>query len=372
MVRAIIIDNGTGMCKSGFSGEDKPRAIFPTIVGRPKHQSIMVGMNYKDSYIGEEAQSRRGILSLQYPIEHGIVMNWNDMEKIWHHVFYNELHVLPTEHPCLITEAPLNPKINREKITEIMFETFNIPAIYIAIQAILSLYSSGRTTGVVLDSGDGVTHIVPIYEGYSLPHAIVRLDFAGRDITNFLIQLLMKRGYGFTTSAERDIARDMKEKLCYIAFDYEKEKLTSMKTSITERSYELPDGQIVRIGSERFLAPEVLFKPSVIGLELRGIHESMYSSIMHCDIDIRRELLSNIVLSGGSTMFLNIHERLQKEIIQMIPASVEIKIIAPPQRKYSVWIGGSILSTLSTFQHLWLSKQDYNEYGPTIVHRRCF
>jgi actin beta/gamma 1 len=253
-----------------------------------------------------------------------------------------------------------------------MFETFNIPAIYVAIQAILSLYSSGRTTGVVLDSGDGVTHIVPIYEGYSLPHTIVRLDFAGRDITNFLMQLLIKRGYRVNTSAEREIIRDIKEKLCYVALDYEKEKLTSIKTNIIEHNYELPDGQIVRIGSERFRAPEVLFKPSLIGLEVRGIHETIVSSIMHCDIDIRREFLGNIVLSGGSTMFLNIHERMQKEIARMIPSSVKIKIIAPPQRKYSVWIGGSILSGLSTFQHLWLSKQDYNEYGPTIVHRRCF
>ncbi|CAF1026212.1 unnamed protein product [Rotaria sordida] len=226
--------------------------------------------------------------------------------------------------------------------------------------------------GVVLDSGDGVTHSVPIYEGYSLPHAIVRLDFAGRDITNFLLQLLMKRGYNFTTSAEREIVRDIKEKLCYISFDYEKEKLTSIKTNIIERNYELPDGQIIRIGCERFRAPEILFKPSIIGLEIRGIHEITYSSIMHCDIDIRRELLNNIVLSGGSTMFLNIHERLQNEIVRMTPTSVKIKIIAPPQRKYSVWIGGSILSTLSTFQHLWLTKQDYNEYGSTIVHRRCF
>lgn len=253
-----------------------------------------------------------------------------------------------------------------------MFETFNIPAIYIAIQAILSLYSSGRTTGIVLDSGDGVTHSVPICEGYSLPHAIVRLDFAGRDITRFLIQLLMERGYGFTTSAEREIVRDMKERLCYVALDYEVEKAAGVRTNIIERSYELPDGQVIYIGSERFRAPEILFKPSLTGLEASGIHETTYSSIVHCDVDLRRELLGNIVLSGGSTLLSNIHERLQMEIARMTPASVRVRIIAPPQRKYSVWIGGSILSALSTFQHLWLSKEDYYEYGPSIVHRRCF
>lgn len=218
--KPLVIDNGTGISKNGFAGEDQPRSVFPTLIGYPKYTSIMTDVEHytREYYIGEEALQLKGVLKLMFPVEHGIIEDWMAMEKIWHYTFYTDLRVDPSEHPVLLTEAPLNPRPNREKMAEIMFETFNVPALYVAMQAVLSLYASGRTTGCVIDIGDGVSHVVPIYEGFALSHAIARLDLAGRDITTYLQRLLrQKRLFLYNICRKRNCTRYKREiMLCCI------------------------------------------------------------------------------------------------------------------------------------------------------------
>ena len=367
----LVFDNGSDMMRAGFAGDDAPRAVFPTIVSRPRHQGILVDMGQK-AYVGDEIQTRgRNILRSNRPIEHGIVTNWDDMEKIWHYTFYNELRMAPEECALLLTEQPLNPRANREKTTQIMFETFNIPLLHQCICPVLSLYASGRTTGLVIDSGAGVSHVVPIFKQHALTHAIQRHDIASRDLTDFLIKILCERGYSFTTTAERDIVRDMKEKLCYVAMDFKQELQKSQLNTDIEKNYELPDGNVITIGNERFRCTEPIFQPTLIGMSAQGLQDLIYNSIMKCDIDIRHYLYSNIILSGGNTMFPGLAERIKKELTCLASTGVRINVISPPERKYTTWIGGSVLASMTDFSKMCISLSEYDEYGPSIVHKKC-
>jgi len=370
----VVIDNGSGIIKAGLAGVDHPKVIFPSYIGTPKHVKVMAGAVEGKYFVGKKAEEYRGLMKIKYPINHGIVNEWLDMENIWNYT-YSELRCQAEEHPVLLTEAPLNPKKNREKAAEIFFETFNVPAMFISIQAVLSLYASGRTTGVVLDSGDGVTHAVPIFEGFALPHTIMRIDLAGRDITEYLQLLLRKSGYYFYTSAEKEVVRSIKETACYVAFDPSKEEelLDSDKSAKpATHKYKLPDGNQIEIGPERFRAPEVLFHPELIGEEYSGVHEILVNSIQRVDMDLRKTLYSSIVLSGGSTMFPGFGDRLLNEVKNLAPKDIKIKISAPPERKYSTWMGGSILASLTTFKKMWISADEYETDGANVVHRKTF
>ncbi|KAD3640346.1 hypothetical protein E3N88_29569 [Mikania micrantha] len=353
-VQPLVLDCGTESVKAGFAGYDAPKAVFPTILGRPRHSASMIFMGQKDFYVGDEARSKRGIVTLKHPVERGIITNWDDMEKLWHHTLYHELGVAPEEHPVLLTETPLNSKADMEKTAQIMFETFNVPAMDFAISAVFSMYANGLTTGIVLDCGDGVSQVVPVYEGCAFPHAIRCLDFGGRDLTDYLMKILSRRGYLFTTNAEREIIHDMKEKL-----DYQQELETARCGSSIEKGYELPDGEVVTIEEERFRCAEALFRPSLLKREVEGIHEITYKSILKTDIDLRSDLYRNIILSGGSTLFPGLADRMHKEITHLAPSGVDVKVVATPERKYSCQQG-------------LISRNEYDESGVSIVHRNLF
>ncbi|KAI9010679.1 actin-related protein [Hyaloraphidium curvatum] len=363
----VVIDNGSGVIKAGFAGDDQPKCFFPSYVGRPKHVRIMAGAVEGDTFIGRKAQELRGLLKINYPMRHGIVESWDDMERIWQHVYSEELKTLPEEHPVLLTEAPLNPRQNRERAAQILFETFNVPALFMSVQAVLALYASGRTTGLVLDSGDGVSHAVPVFEGFTMPHAVRRIDIAGRDVTDHLLLLLRKAGHNFHTSAEKEIVRLIKERACYVAPTASKDEKEAGKAE----DFLLPDGNVVRLGDERHRAPELLFSPDVAGFEEPGVHQMLVDSIAKTDLDLRRTLFSNVVLSGGTTLCKGYGDRLLAETRKLAPKDVKIKIFAPPERKYSTWMGGSILASLSTFKKMWVSADEYQE-NPDIIHKKSF
>ncbi|RMX60273.1 hypothetical protein pdam_00009091 [Pocillopora damicornis] len=365
----IVIDNGSGVIKAGFAGDQIPKYHFPNFVGRPKHVRVMAGALEGDIFIGPKAEEHRGLLNIKYPMEHGVVKDWNDMERIWQYIYSkDQLQTFSEEHPVLLTEAPLNPRRNREKSAEIFFETFNVPALFISMQAVLSLYASGRTTGVVLDSGDGVSHSVPIYEGFAMPHSIMRTDIAGRDVTAYLRLLLRKEGFNFHSSSELEIVRTIKERACYLAINPQKEE--SMEGE--RMQYVLPDGSILEVGPARFRAPELLFRPDLVGEECEGIHEVLAFAIQKSDMDLRRILYSNIVLSGGSTLFKGFGDRLLSEVKKLAPKDIKIRISAPPERLYSTWFGGSILASLDTFKKMWVSKKEYDDEGARAIHRKTF
>ncbi|KAJ5071232.1 actin-7-related [Anaeramoeba ignava] len=373
-IKPIVIDNGSSLTKAGFAGEESPKSVFPTIVGKKRYLDIIrVGMGEKNYYIGDEANGNRGYLELEFPIEKGIIQNMDYMEKIWHHIFYNELRVSPEQYPVLLTQVPFNPKNQRELTTQIMFETFNVPSFYMANQGILPLYSTGKTTGISVNIGDGVSFTYPVYNSHSLSHCMIKSSFAGKDITNFLIRLLTERGYFFETTPEFQIVNELKEKLCYVSLDFDKElEISNQNDSLILKNFELPNGKILTIGNQLFRCPEALFQPKLIGKEQKGIHQMIFDSIMKCDIHTRKDLFQNIILVGGSTFFPGFLERLQNEMNKLVPPSMKIQFIVPSERKYSVWIGGSIFASLSSFQKKVILKEEYEEYGPGIIHEKCF
>lgn len=300
---------------------------------------------------------------------------------VWNYTFDEKLRIDPRGRKILLTEPPMNPKKNREEMCQIMFEEYGFDGVYVAIQAVLTLYAQGLQTGVVVDSGDGVTHVIPVYEGFALPHLTKRLDVAGRDVTRYLIKLLLLRGYAFNRTADFETVREIKEKLCFMSYDLDLDKKLAEETTTLVESYTLPDGRVIKVGSERFEAPECMFQPHLVDVEQPGVAELLFNTIQSAAVDTRTELYKHIVLSGGSSMYPGLPSRLEKEMKQLYLTKVlngdgsrlkafKCRIEDPPRRKHMVFLGGAVLADImKTRDSFWISRQEWYDQGPAALER---
>jgi len=380
----VVCDNGTGFVKCGWSGENFPRHVFPSMVGRPilrAEEQQGDALKLDDIMFGQEAADVRAHLECNYPVENGIIKDWDDMEKLWSYTFYDTMQINPAEHKVLLTEPPMNPKENRQKLARVMFEKYGFDGISISIQAMLTLTAQGLLTGVVVDTGDGVTHCVPVYDGFVPRHLIRRLDVAGRHITSYLIKLLLLRGYALNRTADFETARQIKEKLCYVALDPSRERALAEDTTVLMENYTLPDGRVIKLGRERFEAPEAMFNPSLIDVEGAGMGDMVFDMIQSADIDLRPEFYKHIVLSGGSSMYPGLPTRLEKNIKDRYLKDVlagdkdrlkkfKLRIEDPPRRKHMVFLGGSVLADIMKDRaEFWISKAEYEESGDKALEK---
>lgn len=387
----IVCDNGTGYVKAGFAGDNFPTTQFPCMIGRPMMRADKIfDMELKDVMIGEDAAKARAMLECTYPLEEGIVKNWDDMELIWEYTFSDQLGLTNKETgecdtsgcKVLLTEAPRNPVKNRQKMCEYMFEKFDMGGMFIQIQAVLTLYAQGLLEGVVVDSGDGVTHAVPVYEGIVLPSeagkgGTQRLNCAGRHVTKHLIDLLLIRGYTFNATADFDTVRQIKEAMCFVSCDTVLDNHLAMETTVLTKEFKLPDGNVIKCGQERFMAPECLFQPHMIGLgDVPGMSELVFNCINGSDINLRVNLYKHIVLSGGTSMYPGLPSRLERDVKQMYTdvvakgdatrlGRIKIRIEDPPRRRHMVFLGGAVLADImKTKEDFWFQKAEYDEIGP--------
>jgi len=397
---AVVIDNGTGYTKMGFAGNSVPSFIFPTLIatneGVGGRAQSNLGADDLNFHIGDDGMANSKTYATHYPVRHGIVDNWTHMEKFWQMSIFKYLRAEPEDHYFLLTEPPLNPPENREYTAEIMFETFNVPGLYIAVQAVLALAASWTSkkavrtlTGTVIDSGDGVTHVIPVAEGYVIGSSIKHIPLAGRDITAFVQTILRERGENIPPAESLEIAKRIKEQFSYVCPDVAKEfakydnepekwfRAFNTLNSVTKQPYS------VDVGYERFLGPEIFFNPEIFSSDfLVPLPTVVDNVIQSCPIDVRRGLYKNIVLSGGSTMFKDFGRRIQRDVRRIVdarlkrseelsegrikPQPMEVNVITHNMQRYAVWFGGSMLSDTAEFFTVCHTKQQYDEYGPSI------
>jgi len=379
----VVIDLGTGFLKVGLSSSTTPDFLLPNTVGRPilRSDESFSKQKIKDIMICDETTPVRQYLDLTLPVEHGVVTNWDDETLVLDYIFKNKLQIENNDHPILITEAPMNPIDNRKKMCEVFFETLGFPSLQVSPQALLVLYAQGLVTGVVVDSGDGVTHIMPIAETCLLPHCVGRMNIAGRDITEHMVKLLTLRGYPFHKTSDFDVVREIKERLCFISADITADRKLAHETTAYVVPYTLPDSRLIKVSGERFEAPEVLFNPSALGYEGEGLSDMVFQTIMKTDIYLRKKFFDSIVISGGTTMFPGMSTRLTNDLRRLVKDKIlggdekklgtyKIHVEDPPNRRFLVYLGATVLANLSQGKsNMWATQQDWKE-DPNIVIKR--
>ena len=380
MNESVIIDNGTNTIKAGFSDDDMPRVVIPTVLGRPTSNTGVVeeeddkNNEQIDIFVGEEALNKGGILQLCRPITKGEITDMKTMELIWKHIFYNELLTETKTHSVIVTEAPFAKYENKKNMAEALFEHLGVESLYITNTSTLSLYANGKTTGTVVDIGYQTTSFVPIYEGFILNHAVTHVDTGGKDLTDYFCQIIGQRQGNdkFTNEGQKSMINELKEKICEVAEDYDSQVKKCLDSKTIE-THILPDGSKVQISQEKYQCPELLFQPQFFQKDHFGLHEQTFKSIKRCDEDIEKDLFQNVILCGGSSLFLKIRKKFEKELQSLAPTGKTVKVIAPPERKYSAWLGGAILSSMDKFKNaMFVSKKEYNEVGAGVIYDKFF
>ncbi|XP_045713200.1 uncharacterized protein LOC123830718 [Phyllostomus hastatus] len=345
---AVVIDTGTGFTKYGLTGEDHVLGVVPSCV-----QALQPPDQHQPGCtLPKDGEGPRTMLN------RGVVSDWDALEALWQHLFFCRLGVQPEELAVLVADSPISPRTNREKVAEILFEHFHVPAMQTAHQALLALYACGRTTGLVLGSGHGTSYVAPILTGDLAPLDTYRLDVAGVDLTEYLDQLLRAGGH---PPPEKGLVNQLKEACCYVALDVKAEMARTQAQARVD--FTLPDKQVFTLGSERFCCPEALFQPDLLGLDQPGLPQLALLSISRLEAKQQEQLLANVVLEGGSTMLAGFPERLRQDL------GPRATVLSSPHRAVAAWLGGSIMASRDSFQSLWLSRREYEEEGPWAIYK---
>eukprot|EP00873_Tetraselmis_striata_P011687 jgi/Tetstr1/431951/TSEL_021428.t1 len=383
---AVVMDCGTGYTKVGFAGNVEPSDVFPTSIayGDGRRRGALDDLRFT---VGAEAARSGGTATTAAPLRQGMVTDWDDMERFWQQCIFRKLRVDPEEHNFLLTEPPMNPPENRERTAEVMFETFGVSGLYIGVQAVLALAGSSASkgsaqplTGVVLDCGDGVSHVVPVVDGFVVGSRIKSMPIAGSNVTAFVQKLLRERSESIPPELSMEAAKQVKEKYSYVCSDMNKElakhESDPAKYSRTHTMWNAKAGQefSFSVGYERFAGPEIFFHPELYSPEFStGLPELVDGAIQGCGIDSRRALYNNIVLSGGSTMYKDFGRRMQRDIKNIVEGRLTsatqaptVNVVSHYNQRYAVWFGGSVLASAPTFPSACHTKADYEEHGPSI------